>query len=259
MEKIIISTAEKENGLKYLERIKSTSIDISGTSNGNESADQKSLNIITKDHNQQQGKSIKNLIIHSNQSQNFHLPNLIKDLKCDNQYFVSYLDYAVIIGKWSLNDNNILLEIPPHLSFNPTYLHSLRLFNEHMEILLFSSNREKGGFNGRIRIDDKSQEAAQEINAVDVNQILFGTKAESLIPGWIKLSEERGTEIILPASVFNGYDLTKFGRKYLASIRIRNYIEWNATSYQAYYSDHRFINFNLISIPNKENDNAQSL
>jgi CRISPR-associated protein (TIGR03984 family) len=128
-----------------------------------------------------------------------------------------------------------------------------------MEILLFSSNRQVGGFNGRIRIDDKSQEAAQEINAVDVNQIIFGTKAECLNKQWIKLSEERGTEIILPASVFNGYDLTKFGREYLASIRIRNYIEWNPTSYQAYYSDHRFINFNLISIPNKENDNAQSL
>ena len=258
MEKIIISTPEKENGLKYLERIKSTSIDISGTSNGNESADQNSLHISIKDHSQQEDKSI--LIIHSGQPQNFHLPDLNRYLMCDNQYFVSYLDYAVIVGKWSLNDKNILLEIPPHLSFNPTYLQSLRLFNEHMEILLFSSNREKGAFNGRIRIDDKSLEAAQEINAVDVNQILFGTKAECLnIPEWIKLSEERGTEIILPASVFNGYNLTKFGKEYLASIRIRNYIEWNATSYQAYYSDHRFINFNLISIPNKENDNAQSL
>jgi|GEM_PF-3379259 len=257
MQKCTISTTEKENGLKY-EKIKSTLIDISGTSNGNISADQNSLNISILDHSQPNGESIKNLIIHSDQSQEFHLPDLKSRLTSDNQYFVSYLDYAVIIGKWSLNNNEILLEIPPDLSFNSTYLQSLRMFNENMEILLFSSNREQGAFNGRIRIDNESLKAGQEINAVDVNQILFGTKAERLNidSQWIKLSEDRGTEIILPASVFNGYDLTKFGQEYLCSLTVRNYIETNATSFQAYYSDHRFIKFILVQIPKKENDNV---
>lgn len=183
-------------------------------------------------------------------------------------YFVAYLDYSVLIGKFNFNNHEFTLTIAPGLDLLSGHLQKLRLFNEEFEIFLQRNIENLSlNYNGRIRIDKTNsnnfnQENFIKIDAIDCNQILFGTKAKELNNNndWIILTEERGTEIILPADILNSgkNEINNLGKTQFIAINIRNYVDFHEISQQAYYCDHRLLNFNIITIPRQENKNARS-
>lgn len=172
-------------------------------------------------------------------------------------YFVSYLDYAVLAGSWSFSDKSFSLNICPGGILDFNFLQKIRIFNESFELLLarnFITSLSGARLSGRIRMDknDGNTNSDNKIDVIDCSQIIFGTRAEQFSDSnWLKLTEERGTEIILPASVIDGKNINNLGTEYLVAIKIRNYIGYHGKTSQAYYTDHRFMNFQLIDIPNE--------
>lgn len=155
----------------------------------------------------------------------------IKDIFGQNNGFcVVYLDYKVLIGKYSegkfkfYNDD----------IFKPKYIQKMRIFNINQELYLWRKNGEE--FRCRLRIDG----SGIETDVIDACQILWGTKAESLGEFSKIFEEDRGTELILPLkdiSVDNGQNRVH--------IRTRNYISYGDND-QAGYEDCRFVGFKYI-------------
>ncbi len=149
----------------------------------------------------------------------------IKGIIKNDSFVIAYLDYKVLIGKYSNGGfafyNNEQLEID--------HLQRIRIFNNIGELMLW---RSEGKFKGRYRNDNDGE----AIDVVDNDQVLFGTKALE-INGYTKLTEERGTEIILPLIGLN-VDAGKNRIK----IKTRNYIGFNEV-HQATYIDNRFVEF----------------
>jgi len=139
---------------------------------------------------------------------------------------VCYLDYTVLVGRYK----NKTFEFFDNQSFDPVFIQKIRIFNVNQELLFWRSN---GAFKGRYRKDGEGDEKA----VVDSMQVLFGTKCEDLKNGYTRLSEKRGTEIILP---FNG--LKADDKKNRVFIKTRNYIDYN-DAHQATYADCRFVGF----------------
>lgn len=153
----------------------------------------------------------------------------IKDIFGKNNGFcVVYLDYKVLIGKYIegkfiFHDNEI---------FKPKYIQKIRIFNENQELFLWRKN--EGEFRGRLRIDG----SGIDIDVVDARQILWGTKPDpSFIGEFSKISEDRGTELILPLE-----DIFVDNGQNRVHIRTRNYIDYNENE-QAGYADCRFVEF----------------
>jgi len=105
-----------------------------------------------------------------------------------------------------------------------------------LEILLI--NKKSGGpeFNGRIRRDYNSGDRGTY--CVECQQALFGTQFEKIVSGWGKLTEERGTEIIIPFD-----NLIGLGPDKPLFIKIRNYVDFHRETNQAYYTDCRLVSF----------------
>jgi CRISPR-associated protein (TIGR03984 family) len=141
-------------------------------------------------------------------------------------YVIAYLDYKVLIGK--VNNNGF--EFFNNEKIEEKYIQKLRLFNDDKELLIW---RDNNGLKGRLRIDGEGEETF----VVDAYQVLWGTKKEKLRNGWIKLFEDRGTELILP------YDegVIIDDKKNRLFIMTRNYI--HPETNQATYFDCRFIKF----------------
>jgi CRISPR-associated protein (TIGR03984 family) len=76
------------------------------------------------------------------------------------------------------------------------------------------------------------------VEAVEAEQILWGTKSEALTRGWTRLFEGRGMELILP---MDSAEVTPVNRVKLTT---RNYIGYNALG-QAGYIDCRFVRFTI--------------
>lgn len=168
-------------------------------------------------------------------------------------YFIAYLDYAVLVGCWEFNCCYIFnLKVAPGLSLDFDFLQKIRLFNESSELLLIRNSPDK--YSGRLRIDNNQENEPQrkKIDVIDCSQIIFGTKAE-LFDGtgcnWVRLTEERGTEIILPSPILNSRNISDLGKNYLVALKVRNYVDYHKESHQAFYSDHRIINFEIKDIP----------
>jgi CRISPR-associated protein (TIGR03984 family) len=142
-------------------------------------------------------------------------------------FVVAYLDYKVLIGKYS----NGSFSFYNNESIEPKYVQRLRIFNKNEELLLW---RSEGVLKGRYRKDNDGD----KIDVVDNNQVIFGTKAEE-INSYTKLTEERGTEIIIP---FKDVILDVNKKEDRIKIKTRNYIGFNEI-YQATYIDSRFIEF----------------
>ena len=143
-------------------------------------------------------------------------------------FVIAYLDYKVLIGRIK---NNALLFFNNE-SIEEKYIQRLRLFNEQKELLIW---RLDVGLRGRLRIDDEGEETY----VVDANQVLWGTDREKLSDGWIRLFEERGTELILPFD-----EIPVDNRKNRLFLKTRNYIDFHPETYQASYVDCRFTGFN---------------
>jgi len=141
---------------------------------------------------------------------------------------VAYLDYTVLVGLYK-NSKFEFHDTAFDIIKNSQYIQKIRIFNKDEEFLLWRSGN---GFKGRYRKDEKGD----EIDVVDAEQVLFGTKAEPL-GNFTKLTEKRGTELILP---FTG--LTVDDKKNRVFIKTRNYISYNE-AHQATYIDCRFMGF----------------
>lgn len=148
-------------------------------------------------------------------------------------FVIVYLDYKVIIRKFESGKIIFMTDEKP---FETEFIQKLRLFNDKQEIFIW---RIEGDWKARLRIDEKGE----EISVVEANQVLFGTTG-NIENGFTKLTEERGTEIILPFEI-KGIDTKKNRIK----IKTRNYIDYNDLG-QAVYIDSRFMEF-IFGIENK--------
>lgn len=160
----------------------------------------------------------------------------IKDIFGQNNGFcVVYLDYKVLIGKYSEGNFKFYKEE----IFKPKYIQKMRIFDINQELYIWRKNEEE--FRGRLRIDGPGIET----DVIDACQILWGTKAE-LLGEFSKIFEEdRGTELILPLKnvSFDNSENRVF-------IRTRNYISYRDND-QAGYEDCRFVDFryNKVKLP----------
>ena len=149
----------------------------------------------------------------------------IKDVIKNDSFVVAYLDYKVLIGKYA----NGSFSFFNNEQVDPKFIQRIRIFNKDEELMLW---RSEGKLKGRYRKDNDGD----KIDVVDNNQVLFGTKAEE-INGFMRLTEERGTEIILPFD-----NLKVDDNENRIKIKTRNYIGFNEI-HQATYVDCRFIEF----------------
>lgn len=143
-----------------------------------------------------------------------------------NGFCVLYLDYKVLIGKYSEGNFKFYNDE----TFKPKYIQKMHIFNINQELYVW--RKRENEFRGRLRIDG----SGIETDVVDARQILWGTKVEYLSE-FSKIFEDRGTELILPLkdiSVDNGQNRVH--------IRTRNYISYNEND-QAGYEDCRFVDF----------------
>ncbi len=80
--------------------------------------------------------------------------------------------------------------------FDPVYIKKIRIFNQNEELFLW---RQNGKLKGRLRKDNEGNETT----VVDAEQLLWGTRGEVLEDtGFVKLTEERGTEYNSPLRRF---------------------------------------------------------
>ena len=141
---------------------------------------------------------------------------------------IIYLDYKILIGRFI--DGKF--EFYKNETFEPKFIQKMRIFNEKEEIYLWKNEND---ISGRHRTDS----AGKGVKAIEVKQALFGTRSESLDGGFVKLTEERGTEIILPS---NGLKLP-LSRQEKIFIKTRNYVGHLNNNDQATYVDCRFVKF----------------
>ncbi|MBP6738782.1 MAG: TIGR03984 family CRISPR-associated protein [Leptospiraceae bacterium] len=149
-------------------------------------------------------------------------------------YFVAYLDYAVIIGKYE----NEKLFLPHDKELLPKFIQKIRIFNQSKELYIWrtSQNGERV-FKGRLREDNSNNSGSKEIEFVQADQVLFGTTSINVNNDFAKLTEDRGTEVVLPFTNINVDNQDK-----RIAIRTRNYIGYNEIG-QAGYVDCRFVEF----------------
>ncbi len=168
--------------------------------------------------------TIKSEVVSKNEVTDLdEIQNIIKN----DSFVIAYLNYKVLIGKYSnggfafYNDEKIEID----------HLQRLRIFNINEELMLW---RSAGKLKGRYRNDSDGDAT----DVVDNDQVIFGTKAAE-IDGYTILTEERGTEIILPFT-----DLNVDTHENRIKIKTRNYIGFNEV-HQATYVDNRFVEFVL--------------
>jgi len=157
---------------------------------------------------------------------------------------VLYLDYEVKIGEFENGSFRFFNED----SFDPKYVQRLRIFNKDEELYIWRSGDK---IFGRLRKDGEGEETT----IVDVNQVLFGTKAVHE-NGWTRLWEERGTFLIIPG------EFEADEHKKRVALRTRNYIEYMEVKsfpkvretmlapQQATYRDCRFVEF--VQLPKEK-------
>lgn len=146
-------------------------------------------------------------------------------------YVVAWLDYKVLIGLWQEGN----FRFYKNESFDLKYVQRLRVFDAQKELHVW---RTQGKWKGRFRIDGEGKQA----EAVEANQLLFGTKGERLAPEYeyARIEEDRGTMLILP---LKNVHFDKGGNPSTrVFIKTHNYVEPNAV-HQASYVDCRFVAF----------------
>lgn len=165
-------------------------------------------------------------------------------------YFIAYLHYAVVIGRCDKGKLHYFdpsdSKVKDSIDFK--YLQKLRIFNKDAELHIWKT---QGIFKGRIRAEKRFQGANKTkhndfeiVEFVQADQILFGTTSSDIENGFTKLTEDRGTEVILP---FTNIVLDAPDKR--IAIRTRNYIGYNEIG-QAGYVDCRFVEF--VKMPGGE-------
>lgn len=156
------------------------------------------------------------------------LTPILKEKFSKKSYVIAYLDYEVLIG--TLENNAFNFFNSKQIEYK--YIQKMRVFNAYQELYIW---RTRDGFKSRLRVDERIGEGKQE--AVIAKQALFGTIARKLDSDFTKITEERGTTIILPFS-----DLSVNEEMKRIFIKTHNYIGYNNVN-QATYTDCRFVCF----------------
>lgn len=144
-----------------------------------------------------------------------------------NGFVVAYLTYGVYIGRYHGGE----FELPETVDLMPDYIVKLRIFNDTEELYIWKTGDR---LMGRLRIDT----VGNKTPVVDAYQVLWGTKKEAKENGWIRLYEDRGTELILP---FANIDVND--KKKRIFIKTRNYLNFHHKTQLATYTDCRFMGF----------------
>lgn len=150
-------------------------------------------------------------------------------------WFIAYLFHRVVIGEvknkqfiyYKMEDNDLKLD----------EIIKLRIFNNESELFVWRSNL--GGYFSRLRTDGEGDSQG----VIDSSQILFGTKAETVGDVYLKLTEERGTEIIFPAGCVNIKIEEINSQKKRIAIHTRSYVGRIDETGVATYVDVRFLRF----------------
>lgn len=146
----------------------------------------------------------------------------------ESGYCVAYLDYKVLLGTYAEKG----LHFYDEEGITPHFVQRLRLFNVQREFLLWKTT---DGFRWRNRIDDSSENGSP-VEAVEAEQVLWGTKSAPLERGWTRLWEERGMELVVPL------EDVRVNPEQRLKLITRNYIAYNPLG-QAGYVDCRFVDF----------------
>lgn len=163
------------------------------------------------------------------------IDEIISNCSGSDYSVVAYLDNEVLIGKL-INKQFRFFKNTDDSFFS--FIQKIRIFNESEEILFWRNGKT---LIGRRRID----ETGEDISVVEAEQIIYGTKKESLSSNtpnitFIKLTEDRGTEIILPDNTDNNYSVNENTKR--IAVKTRNYIDYSETGI-ASYVDCRFVCF----------------
>lgn len=171
--------------------------------------------------------NVKPLVIKSNQDvlQNF----------TGNGWFIAYLFHRVVIGQFI--DGALDYFQKESGDVNIENLIKLRIFDANSELYVWRTNL--GGFKGRLRTDG----VGSFTDVVDAKQVIFGTKAELIGESYMKLSEKRGTEIIMPLADIGISENAINDMDGRLCIQTRSYIGVIKETGQASYEDVRFVEF----------------
>jgi CRISPR-associated protein (TIGR03984 family) len=154
----------------------------------------------------------------------------ILDNAPDKAWFIAYLYHRVVIGKFE--NKQFVYYNQENDDVKLSNILKLRVFNEDCELFVWKTSL--GGYRARLRTDVQGSEQG----IVEAKQVLFGTKAEQLANGYTKLTEDRGTEIILPIT-----NLIVDKNDKRLCIKTRSYIGYIEKTGQATYEDVRFVDF----------------
>lgn len=148
---------------------------------------------------------------------------------------VLYLVYGIRFAKY---ENSTLSFYNNEANDFKKYGISARIFNKDKELKIW---KEGDTFFWRLRTD--SENGAKKVDVVEAQQIMWGTITDDLGDGWTCLTEERGTELIIPLKIDipkqNPEDKEKEPLK-RAAIKTRNYIFY-INDALASYCDDRFV------------------
>jgi len=174
----------------------------------------------------------------------------ILDNAAENAWFIAYLYHRVVIGR--ITDGKFDYypdeKIPNDVTLSNIL--KLRVFNEDAELFVWKTSL--GEYKARLRKDENVKIidpddvtnqpwfAPDQQHAVEARQVLFGTKAEQHATGYSKLTEDRGTEIILPM-----INLRVDKKDHRMCIKTRSYIGYIEETGQATYEDVRFVKFEM--------------
>lgn len=159
----------------------------------------------------------------------------------DSSFFVAYLDYCVLIGRWENklfkygawedDEFNIFTE----QKFPLKYIQKIRVFNNKQELYIW---RSKDEFKGRFRKDYTNSDS-DKIGVVIAEQVLFGTDIRRKCKGnCTEITEDRGTTLVLP---FSQSDIKVNEKEQRVFIKTHNYLD--SKSVHATYVDCRFVCF----------------
>ncbi len=151
----------------------------------------------------------------------------IKQYIKDQSDVIVYLDNEVLIGQYNGN-----FSFYGNKTIDKQFVKRMRIFNQNEELYLW---RDKGKLIGRYRKDSEGE----EIDFIEANQVIYGTKAE-YEDGCTILTEQRGTKIVLPGK------WKANNKKSRVAIKTKHYIGYQ-DSCQATYIDARFVKF--IQLP----------
>ena len=165
--------------------------------------------------------------------------DLLKHAPKENAWFIAYLFHRVVIGQ--IKDGKFKYYQDDKNDVVLANIQKLRVFNKDAELFVWRTAL--GGFKARLREDEKSTGHDSVQGMVDANQVLFGTKIERIDDTYVKLKEDRGTEIIMPLAESGIKDSEINERTGRLCIHTRSYIGFIEDTGQATYEDVRFVEF----------------